>query len=51
MDGGSLKAASQFEINRTRWGVNYNSGSIFKRLGDKAIKDGIMYDVELVFGN
>jgi len=31
-----------FEIDRTKWGVNYNSGSTFKDLaGDKIINDNI----------
>lgn len=31
-----------FEIDRTKWGVNYNSGSIVKDLGDKVINDNII---------
>ena len=31
-----------FEIDRTKWGVNYNSGSIVKDLGDKVINDNIV---------
>lgn len=31
-----------FEINRTKWGINYNSGSIVKDLGDKVINDNII---------
>jgi len=38
---------SQFEIDRTRWGVNYGSGKFFDNLKDSAIKDEIMFDITL----
>ncbi|MEC4113998.1 YceI family protein [Myroides pelagicus] len=35
-------ASEEFNIDRTKWGVNFNSGSIIKDLaGDKIIKDNI----------
>lgn len=35
-------ASDEFEIDRTKWGVNYNSGSVVKDLaGDKVINDNI----------
>lgn len=35
-------ASDEFEIDRTKWGVNFNSGSVFQDLaGDKIIKDNI----------
>ncbi|MDM1529401.1 YceI family protein [Myroides odoratimimus] len=35
-------ASEEFEIDRTKWGVNFNSGSVIKDLaGDKIINDGI----------
>lgn len=34
--------SDEFEINRTKWAVNYNSGSVVKDLaGDKVINDNI----------
>ena len=37
-----------FEIDRTKWGVNYGSKSIFPNLGDKFINDEIKITVSLV---
>ena len=35
-------ASDEFEIDRTKWAVNYNSGSVVKDLaGDKVINDNI----------
>jgi polyisoprenoid-binding protein YceI len=44
-----LNASAEFEIDRTKWGVVYDSGSVFKQLGDRAIEDEITYklDIEL----
>lgn len=47
--GDDLRATSSFTIDRTRWGINYNSGSIFDGIGDKAIKDEIDFDLDLAF--
>lgn len=35
----------QFSINRTEWGVNYGSKSIFEDLGDKFINDDIKLQI------
>lgn len=40
--------SEQFEIDRTKWGVNYGSKSIFDNLGDKFIDDTIKLKVMLV---
>ncbi|WP_109298884.1 YceI family protein [Aquimarina sp. AU474] len=37
-----------FTINRTDWGVNYSSKSIFENLGDKFINDDIELKVSIV---
>lgn len=47
--GNTLIADAKFSIDRTRWGIEYSSGSIFSELGDKAIRDNIDYQLELVF--
>jgi hypothetical protein len=36
-----------FSIDRTKWGVNYGSKSIFDNLGDKFINDDIGLEIEL----
>ena len=36
-----------FTINRTEWGVNYGSKSVFENLGDKFINDDIEIKVSL----
>lgn len=42
-------ATSEFQIDRTKWGIVYDSGSFFMELGDRAIKDEITYRLDLTF--
>lgn len=37
-----------FNIDRTLWDIKYDSGKFFADLGDKAIKDEIMFGVKIV---
>ncbi len=37
-----------FTINRTNWGVNYGSKSVFDNLGDKFVNDDIGLSIELI---
>lgn len=47
VDGGvSLKA--HFDLDRTRWGLDYGSGRLFRRLGRHLIHDMVSLDVTLV---
>ena len=39
---------TQLEIDRTKYGVEHGSASLFSGLGDKAIKDIFTLDIELV---
>lgn len=49
MDGDKMMLKSEtFEIDRTKWDVNYGSKSIFPNLGDKFISDDIKINVSLV---
>lgn len=49
MDGDKIMVKSEtFEIDRTKWDVNYGSKSIFPNLGDKFINDEIKITVSLV---
>ncbi len=48
-EGGVFNVKADFDIDRTRWGINFKSGSIFKELGDKAIKDDISFNLDLNF--
>lgn len=47
LDGTNIK--SMFDIDRTRWGINYGSGKFFDNLKDQTIKDEIMFDINLSF--
>ncbi|MFA6072800.1 MAG: YceI family protein [Candidatus Woesearchaeota archaeon] len=49
MDDDNLIANAKFDIDRTKWGIKYNSGSFFKDLGDNTIKDEISYTLNLKF--
>lgn len=42
-------ATSTFKVDRTKYGIEYNSGSVFSGLGDKAIYDDFDLTVNLVF--
>lgn len=42
-----LLAVTAFSIDRTIWGLQYNSGKFFHDLGDKAIKDEIEFGINL----
>jgi|SRR5690606_21894905 len=49
IDGDKMMLKSEtFEIDRTKWDVNYGSKSIFPNLGDKFINDEIKITVSLV---
>ena len=45
---GMTLTSDPFTINRTDWGINYGSKSIFDNLGDKFIDDAIELQVVLV---
>lgn len=47
--GDLVRGRASLRINRTRWGVNYQSGSIFSSLKDDIIEDMIPVTLELVF--
>lgn len=43
-----VSATAKIKIDRTKWGVTYNSGNFFEDLGDYLIKDEIEFDVFLL---
>lgn len=48
MNGDELTIVSDpIELDRTKWGVNFNSKSIFPNIGDKVISDTIKITVNL----
>ncbi len=49
MDGNVMKLTSEsFTIDRTQWGVNFGSKTVFDNLGEKFISDDIELTVSLV---
>ena len=40
-------ANAEFEIDRTEWGITYESSNFFQNLGDKAIKNMIGFTLDL----
>ncbi|MEI7508040.1 MAG: YceI family protein [Flavobacterium sp.] len=42
-------ASTKFNVNRTKYGIKYGSGSFFENLGDKAINDEFELSVSLQF--
>ena len=48
IQGKAYLATANFKINRTKWGVVYNSGNFFEDLGDYMIKDEIEFDIFLL---
>jgi len=50
-DGDAVTVATpQFTIDRTQWGVNYGSKSVFDNLGDKFVNDEIGLKIDLKAG-
>lgn len=47
-DGGKLNANASFSIDRTQWGVTFNSGNFFENLGEYLIDDAVQFNVKLV---
>ncbi len=47
-DDGLVAESEEFKINRTDFGVNYGSKSVFSNLGDKFINDDIALKINLV---
>lgn len=45
---GGLKAEAHFDIDRTKWGVNYGSARYFKHLGMHLVFDPISIQIHLV---
>ena len=44
-----VEIEGEIEIDRTKWGITYGSGSFIKDLGDKAIKDEVKIAFDLMF--
>jgi polyisoprenoid-binding protein YceI len=47
-EGKQLKASAQITVDRTKYDIKYGSGSFFDNLGDKAIDNNFILDVNLV---
>jgi polyisoprenoid-binding protein YceI len=47
--GDQIRARASFKINRTKWGVNYQSGSVFSNLKDGIISDDLPITLNLAF--
>ena len=48
VNGKNFLATAKIKIDRTKWGIKYNSGNYFKDLGDKLILDEIEFDIFLL---
>ncbi len=48
-DADILNVEADFTIDRTRWDITFDSSSFFQNLGDRAIKDLIEFELDLVF--
>jgi len=48
VDGKTLTAKANVTVDRTKYGIKYNSGSFFKDLGDKVINDEFVLNIEVV---
>ena len=47
MDADANTASAAFGIDRTIWGVTYNSGNFFENLGDYMIDDVVLFNISL----
>ena len=48
-DENSLEINAAFTIDRTKWGITFDSSSFFTTIGDKAIKDDVRFGLKLMF--
>lgn len=48
MKDGMLHAHAKFEIDRTKWGITYGSGSFFDNLADNAIDDMVHLELSVI---
>lgn len=48
---GIVKANGKLVIDRTLWGIRYNSGKFFDNLKDQAIADSIEFNIKIVAKN
>lgn len=48
VEGNAVTANATFSIDRTQWGVTFNSGNFFENLGEHLINDAVQFDVALV---
>lgn len=46
--GGIVKANTNLTIDRTKWGIRYNSGKFYDNLADQAISDSIEFNIKVV---
>jgi polyisoprenoid-binding protein YceI len=46
-DNADAVATASFSIDRTLWGITFNSGNFFKNLGEYMIDDAIQFDIKL----
>ncbi|MGC3945147.1 MAG: YceI family protein [Chryseolinea sp.] len=44
----SITATGKFKFDRTRWGIEYNSGKVFSEVGDGAISDAVAIEFNIV---
>ena len=51
IEGNKITAESSITVDRLKWDITYDSGNVFKELGDKAIKDEIKLELKLVVEN
>ena len=47
-EGNNITASASFSIDRTLWGVKFNSGNFFENLGECLIDDAVQFDINLV---
>lgn len=47
-DEGMATANASFSIDRTKWGITFNSGNFFENLGEYLINDAVEFNVKLV---
>ena len=48
INGVNFSAEAKIRIDRTKWGIQYGSGSFFEDLGDKMILDEIAFEIFLL---
>jgi hypothetical protein len=48
IQNGVLTANAKLTIDRTNWGINFQSGKFYKKMADEIVSDEIDFEIKIV---